>query len=327
MPTAPGSFISNSEHMAPFLKRFVSFLLLCTVVYVLLIGLMAKTNTHPPIHHNLPAANITGLMFRDLHKAQKTDLLFVGSSHSYRGFDTRVYDRLGWNSFNMGTSSQTPRQALALLETWLDSMKPQLLVFEVYPATFSSQMDLVEANLNIMANEKWKPYFMNLLLMDLDLRMLNLAVAARIRNLMDWEEGMPFDTVMGTDRYILKGYVESTKKGYERQHTYGKGWDIDSRQTKALQEIIRLAKIKGIQVMLMQMPVTGSLYATYNNPAGFDSLMNSLADYHNLNGRIDLVDSVHYYDSNHLNPAGAMIVNAVVAEIIGTPAKWKKDYR
>jgi hypothetical protein len=313
--------------MTLFLKRFVSFLLLCVLVYVVLIGIMVKANIQPPIHHNLPAANITGLMFRDLHLAQKTDLLFVGSSHSYRGFDTRVYDSLGWNSFNMGTSSQTPRHTLALLENWLDSIQPQLLVFEVHPATFSSQMDLVEANLNIMANEKWQPYFMNLLLMNLDLRMLNLAVAARIRNLMDWEEGMPFDTVMGTDRYILKGYVESTKKGYDPQHTYGKGWDIDSQQTKALQEIIRLAKIKGIEVMLMQLPVTGSLYATYNNPAGFDSLMNSLAPYQNLNGRMELVDTIHFYDSNHLNPAGAAIVNAAVAEIIGTRAKWKKDYK
>jgi hypothetical protein len=327
MPTAPGSSISNSEHMAPFLKRFVSFLLLCTVVYVLLIGVMTKTNIHPPIHHNLPAANITGLMFRDLHQAKKTDLLFVGSSHSYRGFDTRVYDSLGWNSFNMGTSSQTPRHTLALLDTWLDSMQPQLLVCEVYPATFSLEMDLLEANLNIMANDKWQPYFKDLLLMDADLRLFNLTVATRIRNLMGWEQGMFLDTVMGTDQYIRKGYVESTRKGFTKELHDGTPSDVDFKQVEALKSIVRLAQIRGIHVMLLQLPVTASLYASYKNQESFDSLMNSIAPYQNLNGRMELVDTIHFYDSNHLNPAGAAIVNAAVAEVIGTPAKWKKDYR
>jgi hypothetical protein len=327
MPIAPSSSISNSESMAPFLKRFVSFLLLCVLVYVVLIGFMAKTHIHPPIHHNLPAAHITGMMFRDLHKAQKTDLLFVGSSHSYRGFDTRVYDRLGWNSFNMGTSSQTPRHALAMLETWLDSMQPQLLVCEVYPATFSTEMDLLEANLNIVANDKWQPYFKELLLMDTDVRMLNLAAAALIRKLMDWEPDIPRVPEQGTDHYILKGYVESTRKGLTLAEHNRMAWDIDPKQLKALQAIIHLAKEKGIKVLLLQLPVTGSLYASYENPVRFDSLMHSLADYHNLNGQIELVDSIHFYDSNHLNPAGAVMVNAAVAEIIGTRAKWRKDYR
>jgi hypothetical protein len=313
--------------MTLFLKRFLSFLLLSVLVYVVMIGFMVKTKIQPPIHHNLPTANITGLMFRDLHKAQKTDLLFVGSSHSYRGFDTRVYDRLGWNSFNMGTSSQTPRHALAMLETWLDSMQPQLLVCEVYPTTFSHEMDLLEANLNIMANDKWQPYFNDLLLMDADLRLLNLTIAALIRKLMGWEYGMSLDTVMGTDQYIRKGYVESTRKGFTKALHDGMSSDVDFKQVEALKRIVRLAKIKGIQVLLLQLPVTASLYASYKNQVSFDSLMNSIAPYQNLNARLALVDTIHFYDSNHLNPAGAVIVNTAVAEIIGTPAKWKKDYR
>lgn len=45
---------------------------------------------------------------RDAEKMKNPDILFLGSSHAYRGFDTRIFSKHGITSFNLGSSAQTP---------------------------------------------------------------------------------------------------------------------------------------------------------------------------------------------------------------------------
>ena len=52
----------------------------------------------------------------EINKHQNVDVLFLGSSHAYRGFDTRIFKESGIASFNLGSSSQAPVQSLLLLK-------------------------------------------------------------------------------------------------------------------------------------------------------------------------------------------------------------------
>ena len=62
------------------------------------------------------------------------DLLFVGSSHSYCTFNTRLFDHyLKCNSLNLGTDAQSlPITYSAILEI-LKKQNPKVIVIEVYP--------------------------------------------------------------------------------------------------------------------------------------------------------------------------------------------------
>ena len=62
------------------------------------------------------------------------DLLFIGSSHSYCSFNSRLFDHyLRCNSLNLGTNSQTfPITYSAILEI-LKKQTPKVIVIEVFP--------------------------------------------------------------------------------------------------------------------------------------------------------------------------------------------------
>ena len=141
--------------MKLFFKQLFEFFACALILYigfVVLFGLMApgalKKNLTFPI-------GSYGHMFSRIKEVQtkkNIDLLFVGSSHSYRGFDPRIFKDHNYSCFNLGSSSQSPIQTEILFKRYLDQLNPKLVVFEVYPKTFES--DGVEAGLDLLANDK-----------------------------------------------------------------------------------------------------------------------------------------------------------------------------
>ena len=71
--------------------------------------------------------------FRELQTVSDVDIIFIGSSHCYRGFDPRIFERLGLKTFNMGSTSQTPLNSYYLIRDKLDQLKPKLVIIELYP--------------------------------------------------------------------------------------------------------------------------------------------------------------------------------------------------
>ena len=89
---------------------------------------------------------------KDAEKIKNPDILFIGSSHSYRGFDTRVFQKHGIKAFNLGSSSQTPINSKVLLKQYLDKINPKMVVIEAYAGTISA--DGVESSLDLLSNNK-----------------------------------------------------------------------------------------------------------------------------------------------------------------------------
>ena len=61
------------------------------------------------------------------------DVLVLGSSHAYRGFDPRIFKKAGIKLFNFGSSGQTPLQSEFLLKRYTEQFNPKLVIIEVYP--------------------------------------------------------------------------------------------------------------------------------------------------------------------------------------------------
>jgi hypothetical protein len=69
--------------------------------------------------------------FRD-YKADSTyQVLVLGSSHAYRGYDPRILDAHGITSFNFGTSSQNPLISNHLLDHYISIHEHQLVLIDV----------------------------------------------------------------------------------------------------------------------------------------------------------------------------------------------------
>ncbi len=79
-----------------FFKRLSIFFVFALILYVLLIYIgeeflsrKFKPNINYKINHNY-------LRLKEVKNTSDVDLLFLGSSHAYRGFDTRLFKEAGY---------------------------------------------------------------------------------------------------------------------------------------------------------------------------------------------------------------------------------------
>src|SRR5437870_3052083 len=83
-------------------------------------------------------------------KKNSIDLLFLGSSHCYRSFNPAIFDeKLGTNSFNMASPSQSPLTSYYVLKEVLKRQSPKIVILEVFWYTFDTTNQYVNALYNL----------------------------------------------------------------------------------------------------------------------------------------------------------------------------------
>src|SRR5690606_34946967 len=96
-----------------------------------------------------------GHLFSRLSEAdtiQNVDILIIGSSHAYRGYDVRLFGSNGSKVFNLGSSAQTPIQTEYLVNKYINDFKPKFIVFDIYPKVLC--IDGVESTMDLLSNVK-----------------------------------------------------------------------------------------------------------------------------------------------------------------------------
>lgn len=80
------------------------------------------------------------------------DLLFVGSSHSYCTFNTRLFDHyLKCNSLNLGTDAQSLSVTYSAILEILKKQNPKVIILEIYPIGRDSSIIAIRPFLDTMA--------------------------------------------------------------------------------------------------------------------------------------------------------------------------------
>ena len=102
--------------MKKLLKRIALFLPTALVSYLLLLWFLGDLGW---VRTGITKMGNTGHLngrIKDIRNYHDVDILFLGSSHSYRTFDTRFYEARGYSCFNLGSSTdlcppqRVPRQ-------------------------------------------------------------------------------------------------------------------------------------------------------------------------------------------------------------------------
>ncbi len=78
------------------------------------------------------------------NKAPKNsiDLLFVGSSHSYLGFNTKIFDNsFNINSYNFATGAQSIEGSYYAIMEILKKQSPKIIVLEAFSLYLESEKD------------------------------------------------------------------------------------------------------------------------------------------------------------------------------------------
>lgn len=300
--------------MKYFVKYSIAFLGFSILIYFILIFIWGSVM---PIwlNSNLIYKQRGGHLYSrlsELNKYQNVDVLFLGSSHSYRGFDTRIFKQRGIHSFNLGSSSQTPVQSLLLLKKYIDNLQPKQIIFEVCPQSLSS--DGIESALDIISNDKIDFQTIKMAIKLNHIKVYNTLIYSSIRQLLNLDKDFVEAQRIGKDTYISGGYVQRDNIQFEYKSPLEKS--INPEQMMAFKELVNWVKSKDIELILVQAPVTTIEYNSYDDNISFDKLMQDYSRYYNFNALITLEDSLHFYDPHHLNQLGVETFNSDLIDLL-----------
>ncbi|QKG79770.1 hypothetical protein [Tenuifilum thalassicum] len=303
--------------MRKFLINTTKFLLFTSVFYIALLCVWEQAFPSwlkPNINYKVGANGHLYTRLSEIKKYSNIDILFLGSSHAYRGFDTRIFSKNGLKSFNLGSSSQTPIQTKILIDRYLDQLNPKLVIYEVYPDIFS--LDGVESSLDLIANGKNDFHTIKMALEINSIRTYNTLIYGFIRELLGLNKSYIEPTHKDNDTYIPGGFVEKKLGFYSPQKLDKKEIKINPKQLKYFNEIIDKIKSKNIEVILVYAPIPKINYKRYTNTKYFDEIMRKYSTYYNFNEIVSLNDSLHFFDSHHLNLNGVEIFNNKLIELL-----------
>jgi len=288
--------------MRKFVVNFLVFFVFSTVFYVVVLSIwswvmpsfMAKN-----VRNCVGCYGHLNTRIKEIPKYKNIDVLILGSSHAYRGFDTRVFKKHGLKAFNLGSSSQTPIQTNVLLNQYLDELTPKLVVLEVYAGTL--EIDGVESSLDLAANNKMDWNYLRTLPDLKSIHSVNSAIYGSFRELFKLNDSFVEDSIQGDDKYVKGGYVETKFRKNPLKPERAKPWKIIPTQINYLKRNVKLLKSKEIPFVLVQTPISKKLYNSKTNNQEIDEMLSKLGKYKNFQGELKLNDTIDFYDSNHMN--------------------------
>jgi len=293
-------------------RKIITFLLLSAVLYIGSVFLLARISlgTYPVIYGLSDGLNLKGgnsfQKFQELDPHAKWDVIVVGSSHAYRGYDPRIFGTEGFNMFNLGSSSQTPYNSYHLIQELVDSNNCGLLVMDVFHVAF--QMDGLESSSDLIANVESDQLAFKLAAGHQDPRALNMFT---VRMLTGDQDAFYTDSA-----YIGRGFSENWNRAdLDTEYPEDGAFTPQTRQAVYFLKTLELCKSKGVDVVLVDHPLPQQMRGTRLNEANA-----WIAEQAELQG-IPFIDfsrakgfssRVHYYDHTHLNQIGVVRFNEML---------------
>lgn len=303
--------------MKEFGKNIALFVPFAGVLYLLFLIFSVEVLPEkyvPNVSYKVGYAGHSLSRFQEASQTEKIDILFVGSSHTYRGFDPRLFSE--YKTFNLGSSSQTPIQTEMLLKRYVEKLKPRVIVYEVYPLTFT--LDGIESACDLIANDNNDRYSLSMVLKTNKVKVYNTLIYGFYNDLIGRNEGVKEAVYKYGDHYVRGGYVERDLSYYSvKSKKVNKKYNFLASQLDAFESTLNYLKLKNIEVILVQTPIPKSEFKSYTNNSEFDHRMKARGlPYYNFNDLMEFNDSLHFYDHSHMNQNGVILFNQKLQELI-----------
>ena len=292
--------------MRKLIYRLLCFIPIAMVGYILLLWALGDLGWVRTANTTMGNSGHLCSRIKDIRNYHDVDVLFLGSSHCYRTFDTRFYEAAGYHCFNLGSSNQTPVQTKVLLQTYLDSLNPRYVVFEVHPDIMKH--DGVESAVDLLANAPLTCEMSRMAWSMGNMKVINTWLYAiynqKIRHRLDH---FVEDSIIQDAAYVRGGYVEINSRRFEVKRYPRKNLTIRPDQMEALQDCLAMLKERQIPYMLVEVQDAEQLRKTFLNHDWFEEQMRALGPYRYK--LLPMVDTIHFANSNHLFKPGIVMFN------------------
>ena len=244
--------------MKIFIKRALSFFVFAIfflVVYIFIWGMTVPQEFKPNLDYRLGSPGFTYSRVREIKSYGRVDILVLGSSHAYRGFDPRIFASHNLKMFNLGSSSQSPIETDMLVKKYVDYLKPKIVIYEVYPDVFRN--DGVESSIDLVTNDKIDLNTLKMVFKINHLKTYITFIYSFLRQLFSLDNNFIEQKRIGDDTYISGGYDQKDLEFYIHKVYYPHKitYTIRKDQEKAFKNTLAFLKEKGITVVLVQAPL------------------------------------------------------------------------
>ncbi len=301
--------------MKLFIKSVLQFIPFSIAVYLILVcfwGSFVPPAFYKNLHTKSLSKEFTENRLFEAKQTANVDILFLGNSRSYRGFDPRIFETNGFSTFNLGTSNQSLLQTELLVKRYVSRIKPVIVIFAVSPAQFMS--DGIESSLDLVANERPGVDLIQLAVQQNQISIYNSLIFGMFNNSVSNPTG-DFKRLKG-NQYVSGGYVHLKLKNQESKSVEKISFQFNSTQLNAFKKTVELLKKQNIRLILVQTPASDVYNKSISGQKSFDDEMKKCGEYINFNRKIELSDDLHFYDSQHLNQQGVRLFNRKLIEIL-----------
>lgn len=304
--------------MKKFVRRLLFFLPVAFISYVLLIWIMGDLGLVRTAITRMGEEGHINSRVKDIRNYHDVDILFLGSSHCYRTFDTRFYAANGYTCFNLGSSNQTPIQTYVLLSQYLDSLNPSQVIFEVHPDIMRN--DGVESAVNILCNTPLTCQTTQMAFSLHNMKVLNTWLYAIYnQKICHRLESFREDTLIRAFRYIPGGYCEVDTNEFVRKKYPRTTLTINPKQLEALKKCLQLFHDRNIPYTLVEIQDAYQLRKSFTNHSWFEEQMSALGPYHYE--ILPMVDTIHFFNSNHLDKPGIELYNQHLIDYLNSQSQ------
>ncbi|MBM3447853.1 MAG: hypothetical protein FJX90_01955 [Bacteroidetes bacterium] len=177
----------------------------------------------------------------------KYNVVVLGSSHAYRGYDPRIFEREGLSLFNAGTSAQNAKGSLVLYNEYLKD-RGDVFILDVYDPVF--ELEGTESNMRLIQNVPTNEAALALVQQEWEMYTLN-ALAVRLASLHPPDESPNAD-------YVKNGFCE--KKGilFAVDPLNDSVFDANEEMFVAFETMIKQMQVDGKRVVLCSHPLPAS---------------------------------------------------------------------
>ena len=193
--------------MKKFLLHSLLFFISTSVIYLLVFAILFFIKvSHTPLIYRATQANVwegggTYIKTREFNFNEMHDIIIIGSSHAYRGYDPRIFEQYGYKTYNLGTSDQNLLCSYFLSTNMINHTNCKMVIFDLYDRVFT-QFNL-ESNSDMIQNIVSDKAAWEISLATKDIRTINMFTLRLFNKL-----AAPLDD--DTVGYI-KGFLPTTK--------------------------------------------------------------------------------------------------------------------
>ena len=242
--------------------------------------------------------------FHEFNADGNYDIITIGSSLAYRGYDPRNFQKEGINMFNLGTSAQSFLNTYFIAKNYISSKNCKLVLFDIADDCFAS--DGFESSSDLIQNIPSNTTALEMASAYTNPQVINM-LALRFINLSN-------PPVYIDSFYVGKGFSQNEKMLKEKLtvEAYNQFLTPQKLQIEYLDKTLNYFKSNNIPVLLVTHPIAKEKKKDQHEL--ILAIVNSLCkkyqvQYFDYSFNHELDSQQHFYDAKHLNQAGVNIFN------------------